>query len=321
MSTPTEIDRVLRVFLCYASEDVTVVRRLYRWLEARGCAVWFDKENLLPGHHWETEIRKAVKATDVVLVCLSSTAVNKTGFIQKEMKLVLEVAREQPSGTVFVMPLKLESCDTPEEFSHLHVTELYGSKSKKRNAYTQLQRALKHRAEELGVQLPIRQKKDRAPRSKPTADSPKALPGNAPVTVAYSPTENSDIPQIVVLFAHSDKNLAGVFAVGLSSRGFAVHTVNNGREVINMVRSVKPDVIVLDIPLPGLDGLEVMRRLKQERMLRDIPVLIATAYSGAESKALEAGADEFVLYPITPKAMAERLHQLVERSTGIPHGQ
>lgn len=82
----------LQVFLCHASEDKSAVRALYGDLHTDGFAPWLDEENILPGQDWQREITKAVKRSDVVLVCLSSNSINKTGYFQKEIREVLDVA-------------------------------------------------------------------------------------------------------------------------------------------------------------------------------------------------------------------------------------
>ena len=87
-----------KVFLCHSSGDKTVVRQLYRRLENDGIDPWLDEERILPGQEWETEIRKAVRACDMVVVCLSPTSVSKEGFIQKEIRYALDVADEKPEG-------------------------------------------------------------------------------------------------------------------------------------------------------------------------------------------------------------------------------
>jgi len=83
--------RPLRVFLCHASPDKTAVRDLYRRLKADGFDVWLDEERLLPGHEWEYEIRKAVRAADAIIVCLSQQAVTRTGFVQDEIPWGAEI--------------------------------------------------------------------------------------------------------------------------------------------------------------------------------------------------------------------------------------
>jgi len=111
---PDTQNRPLKVFLCHIHEDKATVRDLYRQLYAEGWLdVWLDEEKLLPGQEWDIEIEKAVEAADVVLVCLSCRSVDKEGYIQKEMRFVLNIAEEKPEGTIFVIPLKLEDCEVP----------------------------------------------------------------------------------------------------------------------------------------------------------------------------------------------------------------
>lgn len=141
--------RPLRVFLCHSSGDKPVVRLIYRWLAAQnGVKPWLDEEDLLPGQEWEREIRSAVRSADLILVCLSSTSVNKAGFLQREIKLALEVANEQPPGAFFIIPIRLEECEVPEDLRKWQWFDYYNLKGHER-----LIRALAVRAEALGLGL------------------------------------------------------------------------------------------------------------------------------------------------------------------------
>src|ERR1041384_8722341 len=104
----------LRVFLCHGREDKPQVRELYIQLQTDGFAPWLDEEDLLPGQDWQLEITKAVRASDIVIVCLSQTSTTKSGFVQKEIKFALDVADEKPVGTIFLIPLRFENCDVPD---------------------------------------------------------------------------------------------------------------------------------------------------------------------------------------------------------------
>jgi hypothetical protein len=103
----------LRVFLCHASEDKGVVRGLCARLRSQGVDPWLDEEQILPGQEWEYEIDNAVRNCDVVLVCLSQHSINKSGYVQKEIKAVLDIADELPQGAIFVVPCKLDDCEVP----------------------------------------------------------------------------------------------------------------------------------------------------------------------------------------------------------------
>lgn len=120
--------RPLRIFLCYSHGDRALVRDLHRRLAQAGFDPWLDEEKILAGQDWQYEITKAVRATDVVIVCLSRGAVTKRGFIHKEIKQALDVADRQPEGTIFLVPLKLEECEVPERLRHWHSIKLFEEK-------------------------------------------------------------------------------------------------------------------------------------------------------------------------------------------------
>jgi len=153
LSTDVVSPRHLRVFLCHSSGDKLAVRNLYQRLKACNVNPWLDKENLLPGQNWENEIRKAVRAADVVIVCLSRESISKTGYVQKEIKFALDVADEQPEETIFLIPLKLEECPIPERLRHLHTVNYF-----EEDGFVKLMSALKYRSDSLSIELaPISQ--------------------------------------------------------------------------------------------------------------------------------------------------------------------
>jgi WD40 repeat protein len=114
-----------RVFLCHSSGDKDAVRKLYHRLLADGLNPWLDERDILPGQDWEREIAKAVRSSAVVLVCLSRNAANKTGYIQKEIRYALDVAAEQPEGTIFMIPVRLEECDVPDRLRQWQWVNLF----------------------------------------------------------------------------------------------------------------------------------------------------------------------------------------------------
>ena len=105
------------VFLCHSSSDKKYVRRLDRRLRGDKIRTWLDERELLPGQEWDPAIRQAVRAADVVVVCLSSASIDRSGYIQKEIRHVLDVADEQPGGVIFVIPAKIEDCQVPDRLA------------------------------------------------------------------------------------------------------------------------------------------------------------------------------------------------------------
>lgn len=140
--------RSLRVFLCHSSGDKKAVRELYSRLRSDGIDPWLDEENLLPGQDWQFEIQKAVRASDIVLACLSQSAINKTGYIQKELKYALDVADEQPEGTIFLIPVRLEECEIPERLRRWQWVNYFDE-----NGYDRLMLALTVRAGIVGLSI------------------------------------------------------------------------------------------------------------------------------------------------------------------------
>ena len=126
------------------------VRALYARLTKDGVDAWLDKEKLLPGQDWELEIRKAVREADVVVVCLSKQF-NQAGFRQKEVRLALDTAMEKPEGEIFIIPARLEECDTLESLRKWHWVDLFED-----DGYEMLMRALRARADRIGATLQIR---------------------------------------------------------------------------------------------------------------------------------------------------------------------
>jgi HD-GYP domain-containing protein (c-di-GMP phosphodiesterase class II) len=110
--------RKVKVFLCHASQDKPVVRELYARLSSEAWIdSWLDEEKLLPGVDWDMEIERAVRDSDVVIVCLSKNSLNKRGFVQKEIKMALDIADQIPDGQIYIIPLRLENCEVPSRLA------------------------------------------------------------------------------------------------------------------------------------------------------------------------------------------------------------
>lgn len=130
----------LQVFLCHSSEDKGAVLDLYKRLTRDGFKPWLDTQDLLPGQEWEEEIPAAVRRSHVVIVLMSRASVTKAGYVQKEIRYALDVADEQPEGTLFVIPARLELCDVPNRLRRWHWVDLFAS-----DGYDQLVRSLRER--------------------------------------------------------------------------------------------------------------------------------------------------------------------------------
>lgn len=143
--------RKLRVFLCHASQDKPIIRELYQRLLAEDWIdPWLDEEELLPGQDWNLEIEKAVESSDAVIVCVSSTSVAKEGYVQKELRQVLNIALEKLEGSIFVLPVKLDDCSLPRQLKDRQSLD-YFPVSRQDSAFEKLKKSLNIRKDSLGI--------------------------------------------------------------------------------------------------------------------------------------------------------------------------
>jgi formylglycine-generating enzyme required for sulfatase activity len=157
---PEQTDRQLKVFLSYVHEDEDRVRALYKRLRRARITSWFDKEDIIAGTEWESQILKAVQDADVVLVCLSKQ-INRDGYIHKEMQIVLDMALQKRPGSIFIVPVRLEACDVLESLKKWQWVDLFHDKDPR--GWNSLMRALQKRADDLGV--PLNTHKPREPKA------------------------------------------------------------------------------------------------------------------------------------------------------------
>ena len=97
----------------------------------------------------------------------------------------------------------------------------------------------------------------------------------------------------------------------LGSAGFEIIEAENGEEAVTLAETGRPDVILMDIQLPVLDGYEATRRIKANPRSRSIPVIVVTSYalSGDEEKARLAGCDDYVSKPFSPRDLLAKIRR------------
>jgi CheY-like chemotaxis protein len=101
----------------------------------------------------------------------------------------------------------------------------------------------------------------------------------------------------------------------LTGEGYRVRTANDAEEALEVLKAFSPRLILMDIQLPGMDGLELTRRLKADPATRDITILGLTAYAmkGDQEKILAAGCDGYIPKPIDTRTLPEVISQYLER--------
>ncbi|HYD78956.1 MAG TPA: response regulator transcription factor [Paucimonas sp.] len=116
-----------------------------------------------------------------------------------------------------------------------------------------------------------------------------------------------------VMLVEDDAKLAGLITEYLDGYEFAVHVVSRGDAALEEFGRIEPDIVVLDLMLPGLDGMVVCRQIRD---ISSVPILILTAREDTfdEVSGLEQGADDYVNKPVQPRVLLARLRALVRRT-------
>jgi len=125
-----------------------------------------------------------------------------------------------------------------------------------------------------------------------------------------------------ILVIEDDPDIRELLSFSLSKEGWTILLASDGEEGLAVLRSANPDCVILDIMLPGMDGLEILRALKADGALKRLPVIMATA-KGEESDivaGLELGAEDYVVKPFSPKVLAARIRSALRRAASRPTG-
>lgn len=128
---------------------------------------------------------------------------------------------------------------------------------------------------------------------------------------------SSPAPRERILVVEDEPDIREVIEFNLKCEGYRVSGASDGEQGLECARREFPDAILLDRMLPGLDGLEVCRRLKADPDLRSIPIIMVTAKAEVDDvvEGLEAGADDYLSKPFSPKELLARVKAVVRRGT------
>jgi hypothetical protein len=115
-----------RVFISYAKEDYETAKQLYKDLKRLGLSPWLDSEDLFPGQKWKLAVNQAIKNSHFFMTLLSSKSISKNGFVQKEIKVALEILDELPTNKIFIIPIRINDCmPFDEKLQELHWVDLF----------------------------------------------------------------------------------------------------------------------------------------------------------------------------------------------------
>jgi DNA-binding response OmpR family regulator len=120
-----------------------------------------------------------------------------------------------------------------------------------------------------------------------------------------------------ILVADDERSITGLAKLLLGKEGYRVETAADGQEALDQAHRLQPDLVLLDLMLPRVDGWEVCRRLRKEG---DTPIIMLTARTDAVDKivGLELGADDYVTKPFDPRELVARVRAVLRRSQAAP---
>ena len=121
-----------------------------------------------------------------------------------------------------------------------------------------------------------------------------------------------------ILIVDDENDILGLVEFHVQQQGYKTLKATSGEQALKLIRDEKPDLIVLDLMLPGISGLDVCKYLKSESATENIPIIMLTA-KGEEAdivQGLEMGADDYVTKPFSPKVLMARLNSVIRRKHG-----
>src|SRR5881275_2416639 len=131
--------------------------------------------------------------------------------------------------------------------------------------------------------------------------------------MSAAPVQDSR-PEDKVLVVDDETNIVEIMSVSLKFQGFEVHTASNGPAALDRAREVRPDAVILDVMMPGMDGFGVLRRLRADGI--DSPALFLTARDTLQDKitGLTLGGDDYVTKPFSLEEVVARLRVILRRT-------
>ncbi len=127
---PEFTTEMLNIFISYAREDSEAAGSIYACLKSNGFRAWLDIEDLSPGTRWKAEVSRQIAASDFFIAILSTHSITKKGYVQKELRMALDVLAELPENDVFLIPVRLNECQPSQSMlNELNWLDLFPSRT------------------------------------------------------------------------------------------------------------------------------------------------------------------------------------------------
>jgi len=124
-----------------------------------------------------------------------------------------------------------------------------------------------------------------------------------------------------ILLVDDEQDILDLIGFNLEREGFEVHIANNGRRGVEVARQVQPDLILLDVMMPEMDGMEACREMREDPKLKNTLIAFLTARNEDYSQiaGFDAGADDYIAKPIKPRVLVSRVKALLRRNSTTDH--
>jgi two-component system alkaline phosphatase synthesis response regulator PhoP len=131
----------------------------------------------------------------------------------------------------------------------------------------------------------------------------------------HSFKRNNALAKETILAVDDEEDILELVKYNLTREGYKVLCASNGEDAIDVTKRKLPDIIILDLMLPGIDGLEVCKRLKKDSKTEHIPIIMLTAKTEEADvvSGLEVGADDYITKPFSPKVLTARVRTILRR--------
>lgn len=128
---------------------------------------------------------------------------------------------------------------------------------------------------------------------------------------------------IDVLIVDDESAIREMVCFSLEKAGFSVTGAQSAAQALEMIANTPPDIILLDWMMPGMSGVDLVKRLKKEELTAEIPIIMLTARDGEDDKirGLDVGADDYLTKPFSPRELIARIKAVVRRGGGITQGE
>ena len=140
------------------------------------------------------------------------------------------------------------------------------------------------------------------------------------MTETVEPTVHFDPVSHKILVVEDEVDIATLVSFNLQRVGYAVDMVHDGRAGLEKILKEQPDLVVLDLMLPGMDGFSILKEMQRDSRANQIPVLMLTAKSQIDDRirGLESGVDDYLTKPFSPKELILRVQAILKRNKATP---